>query len=486
MDVVLSAGLGGGSLIYANVFLEPPEDIFDERWPIESKKKDLVPYYKVVKEVLGSRPIPQNGDPARKIVRTELYQRFAREGGRDSKLANINVFFGNDFKKPLEVGLQEKNKYGAVQTSCTYCAECDIGCNTHSKNTLDLNYLFVAENKYKAEIRTEHLVVKIVPLGKNKTEDSKSTGENGYRVHYIDLKTGKSLYSDTNRVILSAGTLGTTELLLKCKEEFKTLPAISGRLGKRFSGNGDFLSFVIKGKEPTDPNYGPVITQYTDYNLFKDYDSKHAFVLEDASYPVFASYFMEGAIPWFLRIGFFLRVIGEVFARFFTGKIFGRIGFLLSEMFNNNLSYSSAVLLCMGIDRADGEMYLDKKRKSLQVKWPQKNSMPLYESIQKVTKDFAEFTKAESHLPLPTWSWPIRNNVTVHPLGGCVIATSESEGVCSSDPKNFGQVFRYQGLYVSDGSLIPTAVGANPSMTIAALSERVAEGITGSKSTSRL
>lgn len=305
MDVVLSAGLGGGSLIYANVFLEPPDHIFDERWPTGSKKKDLVPYYKVVKEVLGSRPIPQDGNPRRKIVRTELYQKFAKASGNESKLANINVFFGNDFKRPLEIGLQEKNKYGAVQTSCTYCAECDIGCNTHSKNTLDLNYLFVAENKYKAEIRTEHLVVKIVPLGNDKTEDPKSTGQYGYRVHYIDLNNSKAHYVDTNRVILSAGTLGTTELLLKCKEEFKTLPAISDRLGKRFSGNGDFLSFVVRGKEPADPNYGPVITQYIDYNLFKNYDSKHAFVLEDASYPVFASYFVEGAIPWFLRIGFF-------------------------------------------------------------------------------------------------------------------------------------------------------------------------------------
>lgn len=486
MDVVLSAGLGGGSLIYANVFLEPPDHVFDERWPIGTKRKDLNPYYKIVKDILGSRPIPRNGEKRRRVVRTELYEKFAKSVGRESKLANINVFFGNDFKKPLDIGLQEKNRFGAVQTSCTYCAECDIGCNTHSKNTLDLNYLFVAENKYKAEIRTEHLVVKIVPLGKDGGEDANSTGEFGYRVHFVDLGNDTPRQVDTVRVILSAGTLGTTELLLKCKEQFKTLPAISDRLGKRFSGNGDFLSFVIKGKDPADPNYGPVITQYTDYNLFKNYDSNRAFVLEDASYPVFASYFVEGAIPWFLRIGFFLKMAGEIFKRFINGKIFGRIGFLIGETLKGDISYTSAVLLCMGIDKSDGEMYLDKKRKSLGIFWPQKNSMSLYDSILGVTKKFASFTKAESNFPLPTWAWPIRNNVTVHPLGGCVLATSPQEGVCSSDPKTYGQVFHYKGLYVADGSLIPSAVGANPSMTISALSERVAEAVTKIKPSAKL
>ncbi len=242
MDVVISAGLGGGSLIYANVFLEPPDHIFDERWPANIKMKSLSPYYKIVKDVLGSRPIPLNDDPRRKIVRTTLYQKFAKHTGRESKLADINVFFGNDFKKPTPIGLQEKIRYGAVQTSCTYCAECDIGCNTHSKNTLDLNYLFVAENKYKAEVRTEQLVQKIVPLGPDGNDNSSYHGENGYRVNFRIFSDQKwELISViTKRVIVSAGSLGSTELLLKCKEEFKTLPDISDHLGKQFSGNGDF------------------------------------------------------------------------------------------------------------------------------------------------------------------------------------------------------------------------------------------------------
>lgn len=487
MDVVISAGLGGGSLIYANVFLEPPDHIFDERWPANVKKKSLTPYYKIVKEVLGSRPIPLNDDPRRKIVRTTLYQKFAKHAGRESKLADINVFFGNDFKKPTLIGLQEKNRYGAVQTSCTYCAECDIGCNTHSKNTLDLNYLFVAEYKYKAEVRTEHLVQKIVPLGPDGNDNSSYHGENGYRVYFRDLSHQKrELVSVvTKRVIVSAGTLGSTELLLKCKEEFKTLPDISDHIGKQFSGNGDFLSFAIKGKEPANPNYGPVITQYTDYNLFKSYNPKMAFILQDASYPVFASYFAAASVPWFLRIGFFFHMFVELFKRFLNGKIFGKVGYLISELLKGDLSYTSAVLLCMGMDRADGSMVLDRK-KNFQVQWPQKNNMSLYEAILGVMKDFASFIKTDFYFPLPTWSWPIRNNVSVHPLGGCILGNSKTDSVTSADSKTFGQVFSYQGLYVADGSLSPTAIGANPSMTIAALSEKVAEGITGIKPTANL
>ena len=76
MDVVLAAGLGGGSLIYANVFLEPPDHVFDDRWPESCKKQQLKPYFDVAKQVLGSRPIPQNNDPRRRIIRTEVYQQF--------------------------------------------------------------------------------------------------------------------------------------------------------------------------------------------------------------------------------------------------------------------------------------------------------------------------------------------------------------------------------------------------------------------------
>ena len=191
LDALVCAGLGGGSLIYANVFLQPPDEVFDSNWPETCKKAALQPYYEVSKAVLGARPIPQNDDPRRHIIRTGLFQDFAKSEQRDSQLLDINVFFGNDFNNPLEIGEQDKNRYGAVQTSCVYCAECDLGCNTHSKNTLDLNYLFVAETRYQAEIKTEVLAEKIVPLDQDGNESREANGEFGYKVFWRDLNNNQ-------------------------------------------------------------------------------------------------------------------------------------------------------------------------------------------------------------------------------------------------------------------------------------------------------
>ena len=481
LDAVVGAGLGGGSLIYANVFLEPPEQVFEQGWPASLNKQSLQPYYQVAKEVLGARPIPQNDDPRRHIIRTELFQQVAKEEGRESMLLDINVFFGNNYDNPTDIGVQENNRYGAVQTSCTYCAECDVGCNTHSKNTLDLNYLFVAENRYQANIQTEVLAEKIIPLNEQGEEDSQTTGEFGYRVYYMDLKDNKVLKTvDTRRVVVSAGTLGSTELLMRCRDHFQTLPNISHNLGKHFSANGDFLSFVVEGKRPADPNYGPVITQGTDYNLFENFNRENAFILEDAGYPAFAAWYIEGIKPGFSHLYAFIRTLKLVFSRLVRGVITGRIGYALSELMRGDASFTSSVLLCMGLDKGNGKMYLDENG-FIGIDWPYKDSLSLYDAILATGERFRQRVDGKIFVPLFNWLWPVRNNITVHSLGGCRLADSPESGVTSAAPETMGQVFGYQGLYVADAALLPTAVGANPVATISALSEKVAEGITGIK-----
>jgi cholesterol oxidase len=481
MDAVVGAGLGGGSLIYANVFMVPPDEVFDDRWPASCKKNNLLPYYAVAKEVLGSRPIPVNDDPRRQIIRQRLFAEMAKKNGRNSELVDINVFFGNNFQKPLTIGEQDKNRYGALQTSCVYCAECDIGCNYHAKNTLDLNYLFVAEHRYQAVIRTEHLVLKIVPIGASQGDDPTSDGTHGYRVFFRDLSRrvdAQVQTAITKRVVVSAGTLGSTEMLLRCKEFFCTLPRISDKLGRGFSGNGDFISFVLKSKLPADPNYGPVITQRTDYNLFKDFDREHAFMLQDASYGNILAWFVEGAKPGFLHLDALRHFVRDLCSRLTTGKSLGSLGWALDDVLSNDISFRTCVLLCMGIDKSNGVMTLDGEHQ-LSVNWPYKDSLSLYRAILESGKQFSETLQAATFTPLPTWDWPIRNNVTVHALGGCTLANDSSEGVTSAAPETFGQVFGYRNLYVADGAILPTAVGANPTATISALSEMVAQGITG-------
>ncbi len=477
MDAVLCAGLGGGSLIYANVFLEPPDGVFDDRWPASCKKARLAPYYAIAKEVLGARPVPRNDDPRRRIVRTELFEKVAKANGRTSHLLDINVFFGNDFNKPTPIGQQERNRYGAIQTSCVYCAECDAGCNTHSKNTVDLNYLFVAEQRYQADVRTEHLAQQIVPVNARREDDLSADGSHGYRVSFVDLTSGRTTRSVlTNRVVVSAGTLGSSELLLRCRAQ--SLPRLSDRLGHRFSGNGDFLGFVIGTKESADPNYGPVITQGIDYNLLDKFDPDRAFILEDASYPAFLAWFIEGVKPGIFRLGSIGRTIRAVFDRLRGGVTTGSVGYALSDLLSGDLSYRTAVLLSMGVDRSNGVLTLGRNN-CVDLDWPSADSMTLYKAIEGANRAFRDATGAPDYIPIPTWLWPLRKNVTVHSLGGCVLADAPSIGVTNADRVSFGQAFGYKNLYVSDGSIVPTAVGANPIATISALSEMVAEGITG-------
>jgi len=480
MDVVICAGVGGGSLIYANVFMVPPDEVFaDKRWPGSCKKSNLLPYYAVAKSVLGSRPIPSPAsDSRRRILKTELFQNVAKRVNRDSQLVDINVFFGkNPNAPPLGIGHQERNRFGALQTSCTYCGECICGCNYHAKNTVDLNYLYAAENYHQASVLSECFVEEIVPVDSAGADDRGGNGSQGYRVKYRDLKQNKRETILSNRVVVSAGCLGSTELLLRCKQRVGTLSRISERLGQQFSGNGDFLAFVVEGFSGN-PNYGPTITQRTDFNFFSDFAPEHAFIVEDASYPAFLAWFAEGVRPrwmWFKPV---TRLVRRLIANLLSGKSTGTVGFAFGDLLSNSTSAQSAVLLCMGLDKSNGTMELDSNG-HLTIQWPWRQNDALYEAILEAGEEFKRMAGAKMFSALPTWDWPIRNNITVHPLGGCVLADSPTEGVVSAERPNFGEVFGYKGLYVADGAILPTASGSNPVATISALSEMVAEGITG-------
>ncbi|NRA66946.1 MAG: GMC family oxidoreductase [Pseudobacteriovorax sp.] len=475
MDIVVSAGLGGGSLIYANVFMAPPDSVFDHRWPEGTRLKDLEPYYKICKEVLGSRKIPDK--PDWQLNKTRYFQKTALKMGRESKLVDINVFFGPDESGTIPPGVQAKNKYGALQSSCNNCAECDIGCNIHAKNTLDLNYLFVAENEFGLNIKTTHKALHIVPLNKLGHKDPEADGTHGYAVEVKDLEAGKLYTLHTKRLVVSAGTLGTNELLLKCRDEFKSLPRISQKLGTDFSGNGDFLSFIINSQYLVEPTKGPVITQRIDFNLFHDYDPKKAFIMEDASYPNLLAWFAEGEKPSFMKLSSIWNAGKKLISRLLSRPHLGRVGPILSRLLGDDISSRSSVHLCMGVDQSNGTMSLDAAQ-SFSVSWPYKDSAALYEGINQAVSTFNTMVNGEATFPLPTYAWPARRNVSVHPLGGCKIANDAKSGVTSAAPETFGKVFHYENLYVADGSLLPTAVGANPSLTISALSERVAEAIT--------
>lgn len=484
IDTVTSAVLGGGSQIYANVFLRPPAAVFEQNWPCSVSRDVLAPYYDVAQQVLGARTVPPAQGPhdRRYIQRTTQFQAFARTERLPTTLADISVFFGNGYSygsgQPTPLGVQERNRYGALQTSCTYCGECDIGCNVQAKNSLDHNYLYVAQTRYQLAIHTQAEAVRIVPLDAQQQDDPDGDGRHGYRVVFRHVQSGIEESVTTRRVVVAAGTLGSTELLLRCREVHGTLPRISPRLGQRFSGNGDFLAFALDGKREINSTYGPVITQYADHHLFDKFDHSQAFLLQDASYPTQAGWAVAALGPVMNPLQMLWQVLRYVFDRAYPGRKSSSVGYLMKKLFSHDMSQYSAVLLCMGLDKADGKLRLNKQG-YLDIDWPQDSNRPLYDAIVKLGERFTRFIGGRHYLPMPTWLWPIKNNVTVHPLGGCALADSPQLGVVSAQDGSRGQVFGYQGLYVADGSLMPTALGANPAATITALSEWIAHEITG-------
>jgi cholesterol oxidase len=232
-----------------------------------------------------------------------------------------------------------------------------------------------------------------------------------------------------------------------------------------------------------------VITQYTDHHLFEKHDPDHAFMLQDASYPTHAGWAttaLESALNPIQRFTWACRQFYHyLFDKKYQGKRRSSVGFLIQRLLANDLSQYSAVLLCMGLDKGNGQLRLNAQG-FLDVDWPQASNMPLYDSILNLGKRFTKFIGGQHFLPMPTWLWPVKNNVTVHPLGGCALADSPEQGVVSAQEGSRGQVFGYKGLYVADGSLMPTALGANPAATITALSEWIAHEITGEMPTADL
>lgn len=171
---VTASGLGGGSLIYANVLM-PMDEAYFKGWPGSIDKSYLQPYYDRVLEMMEARPYPFQTDPYyQNTPKTAIFQKIASQlpPPEDALEAPKFVFpalairFSGDFP-----GQQSLNKHGALQSKCTKCGECDIGCNIHAKNTLDLNYLHQAQdktkNRFPLEVRTNAQVIRIQPINGN-------------------------------------------------------------------------------------------------------------------------------------------------------------------------------------------------------------------------------------------------------------------------------------------------------------------------------
>ena len=482
IQALVASGLGGGSLIYANVLLRKDERWFVkegedgyESWPVT--RADLEPHYDHAERMLRPQTYPFDHAPYNATPKTQAFREAAQKIGMEPFFPNLAVTFANEGDAPVPgEPIREAfgNLHGRTRQTCRLCGECDLGCNYGSKNTLDYNYLSEAK-RLGAEVWTGCEVKAFQPLAGG-----------GYSVRYLEHPTqddpaegAEPRTVTATKLVLSAGTLGSTYLLLKNRSAF---PRLSATLGTRFCGNGDYLSFAIKASKEKDgkrvprvidPGYGPVITSAVRGSDTLDGGDGRGFYLEDAGFPQHAT--------WVLQMLNAPRPLWQFVKSRFAWDWFGKgADPNLNEEFanilrNTDLSAGVLPLLGMGRDVPDGNMTL--RAGKLDIDWNRRHSGPYLDRARDASRKMADALGARFvHDPLQSLGrifTDLNRLITVHPLGGCPMGESEQSGVVNS----YGEVFGYPGLYVADGSVMPGPVGANPSLTIAALADRFAEHI---------
>lgn len=444
MAIIQGAGYGGGSLIYANVHLRAPADLFTAGWPRGYTRAALDPYYDLVGYMLDIKPITASahlGMPPKTLAMKKV----ADELHRAAQLCYPNLAV--DFGIPHQ---SHQNKFNVAQEGCNYCGECDIGCNYGAKNTLDLNYLAIAE-QHGADTATQCEVTTIAPAANG----------NGYRVTYLDHRASSAQTTlEASNVFLCAGAVNSTELLLKCRDEYQTLRNLSPQLGNGYSGNGDFLAFAFDTAEAVKPSYGPTITTGIVYDHGEG-AKRVWFIFEEGGYP--------------REIGGLLQMLNPATGAFGAVAIMTRgeleqaiRGAGLADTADHTTAHSM-VFLAMGRDRANGKIRFSPITKALSVEWDVASNQPLYDAETGLSYDIAGKLGGKGAFN-PLWQ-RLHQPASVHNLGGCLMADDPAHGV--TDPN--GEVFGYRGLYVLDGAILPSATGVNPSHTIAAVAERNVE-----------
>lgn len=455
INVVLGCGLGGTSLINANVSIEAEPRVFEDPcWPAALRGDAatlLADSYRHARAMLKPNPYPDDWPELPKLA---AHQKSANAMNQKFYRTDINVTFTDGI-----------NHVGVEQRKCSLCGDCVTGCNEGAKNTTLMNYLPDAHN-HGAEIFTNVNVKYIERQG------------NRWLVYYepLDAKRatfdGALLQVSADTVVLAAGTLGSTEILLRSAQ--KGLP-LSSRVGDRFSGNGDVLGFcedadvVISGigwgnKRDLAP-VGPCITSIIDIREQPDLEA--GLIIEEGSLP--------GAMATLLPAAFAAAAAGAARPSSLKDRLEKDLREVESLVGGARVGAANRTqtFLIMSHDGSDGRMHLEGDR--LRITWPGVGNRP---SIVNDNQQLAAASEAlgGAFIKNPLWHPILRHNLTtVHPLGGCAMADSADAGVV--DHK--GRVFKgsagaeiHDGLYVCDGSIVPRSLGVNPLLTISALSER--------------
>ena len=293
----------------------------------------------------------------------------------------------------------------------------------------------------------------------------------------LDTNTLPRTSVTADRLVLSAGTFGSSYLLLRNRAAF---PGLSPALGTHFSGNGDLLTFALRCTETAasgqrkprviDPGYGPVITSAIRVPDELDGGEGRGFYLEDAGFPEFGNWLLQGVDSPSVVAGMAPRILARMVRRLLRRDTDTSLSAEVASLFGDSgLSAGVLPLLGMGRDIPDGKMTLDDGR--LQVDWRKHGrSAEYFDRVRELSEQVAEQLGAD-FMDNPLWY--LNRVITVHPLGGCPMGGNEEEGVVDAN----GEVFGHPGLHVVDGSIMPGPVGPNPSLTIAAAADRAADAI---------
>lgn len=443
-DVLIfhGAGVGGGSLVYANTLLVPPPEAFrDERWPTdENWESKLAPFYEEAKRMLGATEA-KNIYPSDKLLREVV------DGNNPENATfhrhTVGVYFG-------EPGVTVDDPFfggeGPARTGCVECGACMVGCRYNAKNTLDKNYLYLAE-KRGCTIHPETKVKDVRPLP-----------EGGYEIYTERSTSPYRKRSKTYRckgVVFSASVLGTVNLLARCKER-GSLPDLSDRLGDYVRTNSEAILAATSRDKSTDYGRGIAITSgvHPDENTHIEI-VRYGDGGDSMSFMFTLMTGKGGVLPrWMHLIG---TAILQPFHFLRTLNPFG-------------WAKKTAIILVM--QPVDSHLSLRLKKKlfgkridsELQPGQNVPTYLPVANEIAQRMADRMNGTPQSLTLEV------VGNTAsTAHILGGATMGRSPEEGVCDAE----GRVFGYDNMYVADGSVVPANLGVNPSLTITALSEYV-------------
>jgi len=460
ISVLKGCGLGGTSLINANVSIEADKRVFDDSlWPkaLQEDWQGLEFGIARARDMLRPNPYPEGQAGFDILAKTEGMRRSAKAMGEPFKMADINVNFKD-----------QVNHVGILQKKCNRCGDCVTGCNNGSKNTTQMNYLPDAEN-HGAEIFTE---VDVRYVKKQADE---------WLVFFDLCGAGREkfdappLFVRAKKVFLSAGSLGSTEILLRSAQKGLS---VSAMLGQRFTGNGDVLGFGYNCDVPLHGigkivnegevgKVGPCITSIIDMRNKEKLEE--GMTLEEGSIPAAIGKLVLASIVHFTRL--FGVDTDRSLTDFFKEK-WRELQSLVRGPYYGALN-NTQVYLVMAHDDSSGKMSLKNDR--INISWKGLGKQKIF---KQVGEKLHEATKAlgGAYVKNPTFTKLLDYDlVTVHPLGGCVMGDSAENAVVDHKGEVFSGTMGkslHQGLYVMDGAIIPRSVGTNPLLTISGLAER--------------